>query len=96
MGSDMAWSKGNFKSCRIIVLIKESITAGPCFFACLQLATAASCLASLFFCVCAGRAGRSGGWYERERKNDRGREIVRGKEGVSIGRVLKPPTKNSH
>ena len=75
----MARSMGNFKSCRITVLIKESITAGAC--CCMPVDF---CVVSVCVCVCVcgwwggGYLGkertigleetRGGGWKKKKRE----------------------------
>lgn len=95
----MARSTGNFKSCRITVLIKESITAGAC-----------CCMPVDFVCVCAlffpgsgedcrtGKKNGEEGEGGEERQREREREMQRGEERrkYAIDSVLKPPTNNSH
>lgn len=90
----MAWSPGNFKSCRITVLIKESITAGACCctpvdFVCVCVHARACVCAWMCVCGCffyslgeertAGQEKEGGGWV-RDGDKDCEREHTRDAE----------------
>ena len=85
----MARSMGNFKSCRITVLIKESITAGACCCMPVDFCVVRVCVC-VCVCVCVWlvgrgilgkgedhRTGRNEGWgleKEEEGVKERGRK----------------------
>lgn len=95
----MARSKGNFKSCRITVLIKESITAGAC--CCMPVDFCVLCVCACVVVVVVMLVGggrylgkkktaglkerRCGGWKKRKREWSREEDRRRGSERGRAG-----------